>query len=253
VNHWPTRKRQAEVADVLVVQHTADCPPARVGQWLEAAGCRLDVRRCYDGDPLPLDLTGHDGLLVLGGAMGADDDDQFGWLGPTKRLLSEAVRRDLATLAICLGLQLLAVAEGGSVAPAAAGPQVGLQPVCPTAAAVDDPLFGALRRAPAGSLLAAHWNNDVVTAAPSGAVALAVTDAGPQAFRLGHNVWAVQFHPEVDAEILRVWAAADVAAGLLDPGLAEDRLAAVAAADDGLVRSWRAMTQRFAGVVRCPA
>lgn len=234
---------------VLVVQHSADCAPARVGRWLAEAGCRLDVRRCHDGDPLPPDLGGHNGLIVLGGAMGAGEDTEFNWLGPTKQLLREAVRRDLPTLAICLGLQLLTVAVGGSVAPAAAGPQVGLQPVVPTAAAADDPLFGALRGAPTGTVLAAHWNNDVVTTAPPGAVALAVTDAGLQAFRLGEHVWAVQFHPEVDAEILRVWAAADVAAGVLDPTLAKARLAAVAAADDAMVRTWRAMTQRFADVV----
>lgn len=234
---------------MLAVQHTADCPPARVGRWLEAAGCRLDVRRCYAGDPLPPDLSGHDGLIVLGGAMGAGDDDEFSWLGPTKQLLREAVRSDLPTLAICLGLQLLAVAEGGSVAPAAAGPQVGLQPVDPTPAAADDPLFGPLGRAPGGTAVAAHWNNDVVTADPPGAVVLAVSDAGPQALRLGGRVWGVQFHPEVDARILRVWAAADVAAGLLDPELAQDRLAAVEAADESLARTWGAMTRRFADIV----
>lgn len=235
---------------ILTVQHAAVCPPARVGDWLEGAGATLDVRHCYAGDALPPDLTGHDGLLVLGGDMGAYDDALFPWLGPTKRLLSEAVRRDLPTLGICLGLQLLAVAEGGSVAPAAAGPQVGLQPVEPTPAAAADPLFGALLALPGGPRVAAHWNNDIVTKAPADAVPLSVTAAGLQAFRLCSQVWAVQFHPEVDVDVLRVWAAADVAAGLLATELTEERLAAVAAADQQLVETWRAMTERFADVVR---
>ena len=58
--------------------------------------------------------------------MGAYDDEQFGWLSQTKALLSLAVRRSVPTLAICLGHQLLAVAEGGVVERGATGQQVGL-------------------------------------------------------------------------------------------------------------------------------
>ncbi len=217
-----------------------------MGAWLEAAGCRLDVRRGYAGDALPADLAGYDGFLVLGGEMGAYDDAACDWLAPTKQLLSDAVRRDLPTLAVCLGMQLLAVAEGGTVARLAAGPQIGLHAVRPSLSAARDPLFAPLG-AGAG---AAHWNNDLVTNPPPGAVELARTDAGLQAYRLGERVWAVQFHPEVGVDILRVWAAADVAAGLFPAELAEERLAAVAAADLELVRTWRGVTKSFAHVVR---
>ena len=30
---------------ILTIQHTAVCPPARVGDWLSEAGWVLDVRR----------------------------------------------------------------------------------------------------------------------------------------------------------------------------------------------------------------
>ena len=65
---------------VLVVQHQDDCPPALVGDWLTEAGAELDVRRPYAGDALPTDLTGHDAFVVLGGSMGANDDDDHPWL-----------------------------------------------------------------------------------------------------------------------------------------------------------------------------
>ena len=42
--------------------------------WSRRAA-ELDVRRPYAGDALPDDLSGHDAFLVLGGSMGADDDD----------------------------------------------------------------------------------------------------------------------------------------------------------------------------------
>ncbi len=40
-----------------------------------------------------------------------------------------------------------------------------------------------------------------------------------------------------------------MAAGVLDADLAADRLAGVAAADDALVRTWRACTDRFGAVL----
>src|SRR5680860_518681 len=100
------------VIRVLVVQHEDDCPPAWIGEWLVEAGCTLDVRRPYAGDDLPAELGEHDALLVLGGAMGANDDAAHAWLAPTRELVRKAVRRALPTLGICLGQQLVAVALG---------------------------------------------------------------------------------------------------------------------------------------------
>lgn len=230
---------------LLVVQHTAVCPPARVGAWLAEAGCTLDLRRCHLGDALPAHLDDHAGLVVLGGEMGAYDDDRFAWLGATKDLLSAAVRLDLPTLGICLGLQLLAVAEGGTVLTSGLGPQIGLRAVRTTPAARHDPLFGPLPE----QAVAAHWNNDTVSIAPVGATVLSTTDAGLQSFRLGARVWAVQFHPEVTVGILGWWAAADVAAGLLTRAHAEQQLSEVAARDRDLQATWRRFTQRFGAVV----
>ena len=88
---------------VLVVQHQDDCPPALVGDWLTEAGADLDVRRPYAGDALPTDLTGHHAFVVLGGSMGAHDDDAHPWLSATKELIRDAVSRETPTLGICLG------------------------------------------------------------------------------------------------------------------------------------------------------
>ena len=54
------------MARLLVVVPSNTDPPARLGQWLREAGLELDERRLGADDELPADLTGHDGLLVLG-------------------------------------------------------------------------------------------------------------------------------------------------------------------------------------------
>ncbi|MFT4166554.1 MAG: type 1 glutamine amidotransferase [Microlunatus sp.] len=227
---------------ILVIEHTPVDPPGRVGAWLREEGYELEVVRPYAGDPQPTELSSYAGLLVLGGDVGAYDDEIAPWLPATKALLAQAVTDQIPTLAICLGHQLLAVASGGRVAKSPAGqqggtPTVGLQP-----AAATDPLFGGV----SPDAVAVHWNNDLVVELPPGAVELARSTAGVQAMRLGDRVWGVQFHPEVDAETVRVWAAADVDSGTLTAERATAWLTEMEDNDAILQSTWRPVIHRFA-------
>lgn len=232
---------------ILVVQHEAACPPALLGGWLAEAGCELDVRRPYAGDPLPAGLSGHAGLLVLGGSMGVDDDHP--WLAPTQELVRPAVAEGVPLLGICLGHQLAASALGGRVTRNPGGQQLGLLEVGWTAEAARDELFGPLAEAPAAAR-GAHWNNDVVVELPQGATLLATAPAGEvQVVRFAPRAWGIQLHPEIDHVILRLWAADDAgsheAAGVDQAAL----LAAVEQAHDELVTTWTPLATGFARVV----
>lgn len=233
---------------VLVLQHTAVCPPGRVGDWLTESGCDLDVVRPYAGETVPTDLTGRAGLVVLGGEMGAYDDDVAPWLPATRQLLARSVAETVPTLGICLGHQLLAAATGGRVARSTAGQQGGTWAVGLLPAAATDQLFGAVPR----DAVATHWNNDLVVELPPGAVELARTSAGVQAMRLGAAAWGVQFHPEVDPALVRPWATADVGSGQLAPARAATWLAEVARDDAALVAAWRPFVERFAALLIGP-
>jgi GMP synthase (glutamine-hydrolysing) len=228
---------------VLVVQHEDDCPPAWVGDWLAEAGCALDVRRPYAGDPLPGDLQDHDALLVLGGAMGANDDDAHPWLAPTKQLVREAAARAVPTLGICLGHQLLAVALGGEAGPNPRGQQLGLLPVGWT----DDAGRDDLTRGLVGTGYGVHWNDDVVLRAPEGTVVLARTPQGEvQVARFAPRAWGIQLHPEVDDRILASWAEDD--RDRYDEGVLDDVLRRVAVVRDDLAAGWRPLAQAFAAL-----
>ena len=71
----------------------------------------------------------------------------------------------------------------------------GSSPVRLTAAGRQDPLFGELP-----DVFDAYLGHkEAVSRLPEGAVLLASTDTCPvHAFRLGRNVYATQFHPELD-------------------------------------------------------
>ncbi len=225
---------------LLVVQHQDDCPPAWIGRWLEEAGCRLDVRHPYAGDALPDDLAAHDGYLVLGGSMGAHDDDTHPWLTPAKALVRDAVERGTPTLGICLGHQVVAAALGGESRPNPLGQQLGLLGLGWTDAAGQDDLFHGV-----SGEYGVFWNDDVVVRAPAGTVALARTPSGElQVARFAPTVWGVQLHPEVDEQVLERWAEDD--RDRYDEGVLESVLARVAEHRADLAAGWRPLADAFA-------
>lgn len=231
---------------VLVVEHEALCPPAWLGEWLTGAGVDLEVFRPYAGQPLPTDLDGHDGLLVLGGSMGAHDDRDAPWLPQVKELVRRAAAERVATLGVCLGHQLATVALGGDAARNPRGQQMGVLDVGWAGAAGDDPLLAAMPR-PARAV---QWNDDVVTRLPEGATLLAAAGTGEvQAARLAETVWGVQWHPEAGEAIVRSWVEADrddVQERDVD---VERHLAAIAAAHEEMRATWRHLGPAFAGLL----
>jgi GMP synthase (glutamine-hydrolysing) len=232
-----------------VIEHEAACPPAWMGEWLVDAGLSLDVRRPYYGENLPEDLARHGGLMILGGAMGADDDADHPWLTATKQLVRTAAEVGTPTLGICLGHQLAAVALGGRVAKNPRGQQIGVLDVGWEEPAADDQLFAPL----AGPARAVQWNNDIVVAMPEQSVVLAQTPAGEvQAARFAPQVWGVQWHPEAGADIITEWAKDD-REDAIERGVDIDGyIAAVADAHEEMRRTWRGLAAGFAAIVHEP-
>jgi GMP synthase (glutamine-hydrolysing) len=233
---------------ILVLRLDASDPPARLGQWLSDAGVELDERALDAGDELPPDLSAHDGLVVLGGAMGAWDDATVPYLAAVRQLLRDAVSAEVPTLGVCLGHQLLAVANGGQVRRMPDGPEVGALLVAKRSIAASDPLFGAMPITP--DVL--QWHYDEVSLLPPGAVQLASSpECEQQAFRLGRLAWGIQFHIETTPQMVTEWAAERDEA--LDEYDMDAILVRALAVHDDLAEVWQPFAARFADIVRDPA
>jgi GMP synthase-like glutamine amidotransferase len=189
----PVASSTSPVTTCLVVQHVEPESAFALADALDAEGVDLDVRRIFDGDPVPAVAAGLDGLVVMGGPMSATSDAGFPTRSREISLLADAVRAGIPTLGVCLGAQLLALASGGSVSAGAQGPEIGWAPVTLTPARQADPLFAGFPEA----ITVLHWHGDTF-GLPGGATRLATnTTYANQAFRLGTASWGLQFHLEV--------------------------------------------------------
>ncbi|GAB3466904.1 glutamine amidotransferase [Kineococcus endophyticus] len=154
-------------------------------------------------DPLPeLDLDAFSGVVLGGSPYCTSDPDtakspaQHRVEAELSALLDEVVARDLPFLGACYGIGTLGVHQGGTV-DREHGEPVGTVPVELTAAGRRDPVFGGLPEV----FDAYVGHKEALHATPPGAVLLATSGPCPvQAFRVGRNVYATQFHPELDAE-----------------------------------------------------
>jgi GMP synthase-like glutamine amidotransferase len=235
------------VTRLLVVIPSETDPPTRLGQWLRDAGVELDERFVRSGEPLPEDLTGHDGLLVLGGPQSSLDPAEVSpELVGVRRLLGQALAADVPTLGVCLGAQLLAQVGGGSTRVAVDGPEVGATLVAKRDAADADPLFAPLPLSP--DVL--NWHHDEIDRLPAGATLLASNPRYPhQAYRVGQHVYGLQFHIETDEALVRLWAESDPV-GVASTGLdVETVVARAAAVHPDLAEVWAPFAGRFAALV----
>jgi GMP synthase (glutamine-hydrolysing) len=150
-------------------------------------------------EPVPSPKTAS-ALVVLGGAMNADQTDRYPFLSSVRRALRVATDEGVPVLGICLGAQLLARALDAAVVPSPEV-EVGFFPLRTTDASESDPLLSAYRD---GDLVF-QWHRDTFDL-PAGATLLLTSDRVPhQAFRFGDLTWGVQFHLEVTRAAVHRW------------------------------------------------
>ena len=236
---------------VLAIQNDPTDPPLMLADWLAEVGVVVEVIEAWDGAAVPRQVPeGINGVIPLGGVMGAMDDDVAPWLPDERALLVDAVERGIPVLGICLGGQLLAAALGGRVT---LGPatEIGVVDVQLTDEGQRDPVLSRAVPSSGVNIPAAQWHQDNIVDLPADAVLLLTNPAcRVQGYRVGDSAYGLQLHPELDFATFAGWAAESSDEALQRSGVnAADVNAAMQAAEPDLIRAWRPMAHAWADVV----
>ncbi|MGP3535117.1 glutamine amidotransferase [Microbacterium sp. RD1] len=191
---------------VLLATRAEDLPAdEEYALFLRYSGLRPEeLRRVrLEAEPMPrLDPTEISGIIVGGSPFNASDAAadkspvQHRVEAEFAALLARVVAEDVPFLGACYGVGTLGTHLGATIDRRHAEP-ISIVPVTLTDAGATDPLLTGLPR----TFEAFVGHKEAISVLPEPAVLLASSPACPvQMFRVGDNVYATQFHPELDVD-----------------------------------------------------
>ena len=179
------------MATVHVLQHLPFEDLGAIEPWLHERGHTIRTTHLYRGE-LPTDPDSVDWLIIMGGAMGVHDEQEYPWLVAEKAFIRHCIDNGKTVLGVCLGAQLIADVLGAQVR-RNDQLEVGWFPV---SAVGTHPLARLFANSPT----VFHWHGDTF-AIPANAEHLSRSPACEnQAFLFGDRVLGLQFHLEVTDE-----------------------------------------------------
>ena len=182
---------------ILLVRHNAGPYDDRVTNFCALNGFAADIRAPFRGEKLGGVTDDLAGMVVYGGPYNADAADTTPFLNEEYRMIGAVMDAGLPLLGLCQGAQMIAYHLGAFAgAPDHGLHEFGYYEVEPTGA---DPDFLP------GPLHFTQWHFHTFDI-PKEAIHLARSAAFEnQAFRVGKNVYGLQFHPEQTVEGFRRW------------------------------------------------
>jgi GMP synthase (glutamine-hydrolysing) len=167
---------------------------------LKRAGYKVRYADCCVDDLAALDPVAADLVVVLGGPIGAYEENLYPTLKDELNLLEMRLSANRPTIGICLGAQLIARALGARAYPSGVK-EIGWGQITLRPAGCES----AIRHLGSDDTAVLHWHGDTFDL-PEGATLLASTEScRNQAFSWGRNALGFQFHPETTAARLEQW------------------------------------------------
>ncbi|MCK5681067.1 amidotransferase [bacterium] len=160
--------------------------------WFCSAGYEITSTQLYESTKFPL-LEAVDLIVVMGGPMSVNDNQEHPWLAQEKEFIRNAIDLGKSVLGVCLGAQLIANAMGAEVYKNSVK-EIGWFPV-QSPPDISDSLFNF----PASTKVF-HWHGETFDLPPGASLIASSEGCKNQAFQIGKSVIGLQFHLETTPE-----------------------------------------------------
>ncbi len=182
---------------IYFLQHEPIEGPGMLKPLFENNGFETSTIELYNGQAMSDDFDAIDAIVSLGGPMSVYDKEKYPFLTQEDDFLRKIIELDIPCLGICLGAQLIAKAEKAQIKKAE-NEEIGWGAVSLTDEGKADALFHLVDE----QIEVFQWHKDTFDVPIGGVLLAKATTCNNQAFRLGKNVYGLQFHLEVtDKEI----------------------------------------------------
>ena len=193
---------------LLVIQQIERERPALFSKVASELGLKICTLRMYRGDPIVFPGK-NDILLIMGGPMGVADitNPLYPWLAEQVEIIKYAIINNIPIIGVCLGAQLLAVANGGKCEPLI--DQISKTPIKELGWSTID----FIKSSPEESIFSKlsfpfyglHWHGDRIIL-PKNSILLGSTPiCNEQMFRVGKFAYGIQFHIELEQNDFDRW------------------------------------------------
>jgi GMP synthase (glutamine-hydrolysing) len=178
-------------------QHVIHEGLGSIEEWIALNGHSLTSTNFFKGEKLP-ETSDIDWLIVMGGPMNVDDEEQFPWLADEKKFIRKVIDTGKTVVGICLGSQLVSSALGARVY-RNREKEIGWFDIELTPGAQSGKFFFGM----GGRIKVFHWHGDTFDL-PENAIHLAYSEACKnQAYIYKDKVLALQFHLELTQNSLK--------------------------------------------------
>ena len=181
--------------EILVFQHHPLEGLGTIQHWLDNHQASITYHKFFEDHSIP-NIDDYDGLIIMGGPMSVNDEDEHPWITDAVKTIKRAIDGNKKVLGICLGAQLIAKSLGAIVKPNQHR-EIGLHPISPVKTSNTD-VFNF-----PNPLNVIHWHSQTFDI-PINANHIAQSKAcSNQGFQIGKNVIGLQFHLELDKDSLK--------------------------------------------------
>lgn len=181
----------------LAIRHVKIEHLGLIESYLKLKNFKIDYVDTAEGQVLKEPLENYNLVVVLGGYMGAYEDNLYPFLSYEFKIMEEALKKDIPLLGICLGCQMLAKVLGEKVYKGEKGKEIGFFDIEKVS---DNPLFSNFPK----TFKAFQWHGDTFDL-PKGAERVFKNENYENQGFVYNKAVGFQFHIEVDENMINQW------------------------------------------------